>query len=447
MNSSLLSRKIAFFVICFLLVFASHKPSISGIDSKARYHQIASWFGDLEEGVELDQRYSIAQPVLAVPLYTLGKITEGNRDPQGAKKHRIALVSQFNHLVLFVFLIWLYRWLLHGAQLKVSQVEEVILALLLFSFFLPHSTDFYTEILWSTSLFYSIVKGQDYLAGRSISWVLLIAATFIAGWASPVALIILSLAVAPPLLWQWKKEGVARGHIPLILSYGLGCMLAVVFFAGENYLEQGEFFRSGYSGEQFGAFNFSLLGYLGLLISPGRGMLFFAPGFFLFFYFISKELRPHFGEIEREAIISLWLAGAATWLAFASWNYWGGAGYWGPRFLMLPSILGAYFLARLWHLRAYLSPQAKAMLMFLLGISFYVIRFGATYAQHFHHLCAPRRSVEGMVNCHFTWYESPFYLFTQDAAGWIDFFLHRANVTLVICGVMFLGFRRYYSRE
>src|SRR6185436_5776493 len=108
-----------------------------------------------------------------------------------------------------------------------------------------------------------------------------------------------------------------------------------------NYVVRGGFLTTGYSGDEgfrtvlpfSGRSGFSYpfaLGVLSMLLSFGKGILFFAPGLLL----VAQARR--LADRKVAALIDAWmlfLVGLV--LVYARWWAWYGGWFWGPRFLLI----------------------------------------------------------------------------------------------------------------
>ena len=106
------------YIILFLLVFGSEKPNISGFDDYARYIEIKRFWNDVLPNQIIENKYSMALPILSSPLYLLGKIIGKSKKELEYENSLIAWVAQFNHIVVFVFLIWLHQWLMYMCNIS-----------------------------------------------------------------------------------------------------------------------------------------------------------------------------------------------------------------------------------------------------------------------------------------------------------------------------------------
>jgi hypothetical protein len=142
--------------------------------------------------------------------------------------------------------------------------------------------------------------------------------------------------------WAWRRKQL-RAFGPLLVGAGLWLL--------ENTVRRGSPFRTGYENDHgfqtllpySGLTGFSyprFFGVLSLLLSFGKGLLFFTPGLVLVFRRGLEELRP------IKDIVVLWLLYlAGLVLVYGGWWAWYGGGAWGPRFLLFASLPASLLLA------------------------------------------------------------------------------------------------------
>lgn len=143
-------------------------------------------------------------------------------------------------------------------------------------------------------------------------------------------------ALALPLLLFWLAEhrgswlvGLRRGL--WVLLGALPGLLAVLAY---NQVRFGSPLETGY-GQHAAAFDVPIWrGLSGLLISPGRGLLFYAPAVILGTLSLGR-LR------DRRVAALAGMALATLLLLYGRWHWWEGGWCWGPRFLVpvLPVLL------------------------------------------------------------------------------------------------------------
>jgi hypothetical protein len=175
--------------------------------------------------------------------------------------------------------------------------------------------------------------------------------------------------------------------------YLLLILLTVCLCLMEAWLRRGNPFITGYednagfptvlpySGNPGFSYPF-FFGLISILLSFGKGILFFAPGLLLWKEIgrlsISKEIRQCF------KLWMLFLIG--TILAYSKWWAWYGGWYWGPRFFLIASIPGSMAIAiRIASGKASLLSDLAALL--ILAGSFWVGANGLVFGQYGLEIC------------------------------------------------------------
>lgn len=142
--------------------------------------------------------------------------------------------------------------------------------------------------------------------------------------------------------WAWREKRL-RTLAPLVLSAGLWLL--------ENAVRKGTALSTGYETDHgfqtllpysgLKGFSYPLFfGVPSLLISFGKGLLFFAPGLVLVFRRGLEAVRP------VNDVLALWLIYlAGLVLAYGGWWAWYGGFTWGPRFLIFASLPASLLLA------------------------------------------------------------------------------------------------------
>ena len=158
--------------------------------------------------------------------------------------------------------------------------------------------------------------------------------------------IFVKLGVTPMVIACLLSIGVRRPRAWLIP--GGGVVAALATNALYNFIRLRNVFDSGYGSQQsFEAFSTPLhVGVLGLLVSSGKGMAWFAPVMWMAPLGLMNMLGvtrmasgPQEGiEVRRAgwSILAAWIVGV---LVYGRFQHWGGDGSWGPRYLapLLPA--------------------------------------------------------------------------------------------------------------
>jgi hypothetical protein len=304
-------------VVGLLLLFFVLPHRIEG-DRLVRFGSLQSLLAG--HGVP-DTKYPVIGSLPAIPLMLLGRVVAS---PEW-------WVSHYNVIVYAAGLALLYL-LLRGRV--AGDVLGTFLLLLGTTAMLPFSLiDFGAETFNSMA----VATG---LAAWSIGrWK---TATVLLGVGvanQPATFVGLSLAMG---WWAWRFKRV-RALAPLVLSAGLWML--------ENTVRRQSPFSTGYDNDHSfhtvlpysGLPGFSyppFYGVLSLLLSFGKGLLFFAPGLVLVFGRGLEALKS-----LREILVMWMLYLAGMVLVYAHWWAWFGGFTWGPRFLTFASVPAALLLA------------------------------------------------------------------------------------------------------
>jgi hypothetical protein len=186
--------------------------------------------------------------------------------------------------------------------------------------------------------------------------------------------VLTSLAVTIGVLWlsrgQWRRgwasillgavntpgsligiAGIAFCHARRTRSWWpfLGPVVAFVLIALESLLVRGSLFASGYVGTSgfrtalpySGLQDFSypfLFGVLAIVLSFGKGLVFFAPSLFLP---LPATVPPRLRWVQHTLIAFV----LGLVLTYARWWAWYGGWFWGPRFFLVASVPACFALA------------------------------------------------------------------------------------------------------
>jgi hypothetical protein len=300
-----------------LLLFFVLPHDIEG-DGQLRFDALQGWLAG--HGIP-DTKYPLIGSLPSIPLMLLGRVIAS---PE-------LWVSRYNVIIYAAGLAVLYL-LLRGRL--ASDVLGAFLLLLGTTAMLPNSlTGFGAET-------FSAMAVATGLAAWSIGrWK---TATVLLGVGvanQPASFVGLALAMG---WWAWRVKRV-RALAPLVLSAGLWML--------DNTVRHKSALSSGYENDHgyqtllpySGLPGFSyppFYGVLSLLLSFGKGLLFFAPGLVLAF---GRGLQALRSVTEVLVLWLLYLAGMV--LVYATWWAWYGGGTWGPRFLIFASLPASLLLA------------------------------------------------------------------------------------------------------
>lgn len=339
------------------------RPEISK-DGLVRYQTLLLL---VNEGKVSEERYSILQSLLAAPFYYVG-----NALGIGGER----AVAHFNIVVFLVSLVAFYALLAKLASPVI--LRRLVLLLLAASMFGRHIQTFYGETLTACAALLGIaalVAGRTLLAGALMCLGVV---------NTPVAVVGL---VACNGLWALRTRRWLHAAAPVALS--------VVLVMVEFWWRRGSPLQSGYqddrgatailptSGQPGFSFPF-VFGILGLTLSFGKGLLFYAPGLLLHLAgYPTREPRLlAFARYSFAFTIGLLLA-------YAKWWSWYGGWFWGPRFLLFAAVPASLAIAA--HL-TFRDPRLplRAVLLPILAFSAWVGVNGMVFDQKGMNLCRQR---------------------------------------------------------
>jgi hypothetical protein len=310
-------------------------------------------------------RYSLIGPLFAAPLWLLGQATA---HPQDA-------VAIFNWLVFALGLLALYLLLRHVMDRRV--LRTFLLLLVVASMFPAHTLSFYAEMFTAVAV-----------AIGSVLAVYRRRLAALGGW----ALTALGVANIPATI-------LGLGALVLVyvvkqrrLRYVGALLIAVALILAEAWLRRGSPFATGYTNDSGyhtvmpysggPGFNYPIfLGVLSILLSFGKGLIFFASGLFLparrYLLAQSEKRGP-----QLYCLYLLWLAFVVGMiLVYAHWWAWYGGWFWGPRFFLFASLPAALVLAVRLHARD-AGLGANLLTLAALALSFWVGANGVVFEQN-----------------------------------------------------------------
>jgi hypothetical protein len=277
-------------------------------------------------------QYGPAQSLAAVPWVAAGLLV-GNLFPKDQAGYPLRLILGTYNALIMAGLVALFA----AMGLALGNSRRAVLfsaAILAFATFLwPHSRTFFSEPLVALALFASfyllyIAASSDLKAQRTRPWLPLVAsgALFALALATKVQYVVALPAFLLYLGWRFMDAG-HRLSIPLSWLGGLVAGLVPLFLY--NTLVFGSPLATGYGSNPGNTLTTPFLeGAFGLLLSPGKGLLWYAFPLVLTFLGwlpFAKKHRP-----ESVLIIVLSVSILAL---FSVYSFWPGDGSWGPRYL------------------------------------------------------------------------------------------------------------------
>ncbi|MEI8166295.1 MAG: hypothetical protein WCG26_07945 [Chloroflexales bacterium] len=347
--------------------------------------------------------YGVLPSLLALPLHVLGSLL-GGADPAACDYASRLAVTALNGPITAAAAAVLAAW---AMALGASRPWATALALLygLATFAWPYARTFFSEPLAALLILvaaYAAYRAEGQTANQGAIGYRLAASGYalrplvISGLAAGLLLTTrIAAGVALPVLglyvlwlgWRaWRRTGSLKlfSLYPTFFILGLAPGLALLLWY--NLARFGTPMASGYASEA-GLFTTPLAeGLYGLLLSPGKSVLLFAPPLLL--------ALPGALALWRRGHGGVVLLGAGLFLShlllYATWGEWQGGGVWGPRFL-LPVVAPLLVLgAGLWPL-ATKAPQraAQTVAILVLGLAGFLGNLGGVLLHFGTYVVAP----------------------------------------------------------
>ena len=332
-----------------LAIVVAIPKTIAG-DAQLRFEGLD---GFMKTGHLVSPKYSTVGPLLSSPLYWLGL-------KFGAAR---AFTSYFNTLIFVFFVAFFWREL---SDVMGPRIRRLLLLLILFaSMFMHHAQRYYGEMLTTVLVAIGVCWISRGHAKRA--WALII----LGAVNTPASLV----AISGIAICHARR---ARSFWPLlgpVIAFGLMRLESVLvrdhlFDTGYNY-DAG--FRNAlpYSGLRNFSYPF-FFGLLSLLLSFGKGLIFFVPGFFIP---LPASAPARFRWVHTTLVVYV----CGLLLTYAKWWSWYGGWFWGPRFFLVASIPASFSLALNVHEFTRLSVAKRIIVATALGLSFWVGANGVAF--------------------------------------------------------------------
>jgi hypothetical protein len=308
--------------------------------------------------------YSFIGPLFSAPLYFAGKLV---MTPDW-------WCARFNTTVLATGL--LVMWLTTRGRIDAGLRRKFFLVLLAASMFPNHLRGYFTEVFSSVMVavgFWAVRFGRPGLGWSAVTLGVV---------NMPATLLALTLATVRHV-WESKR-----------LRHLLVIALTVALWLLESWMRRGHPTFTGYQGNNgprtvlpysgLPGFSYPLFfGLLSVLLSFGKGLLFFVPGLLL----PSREWMHD----ELKGVHRLWLWFLAGMiLVYASWWAWFGGWFWGPRFFLFACFPASLAIAVRLQQVDRLPLSAVAATLGVLTLSAWVGLSGAGFDQSdLIHSCTP----------------------------------------------------------
>jgi hypothetical protein len=344
------------------------------------------------------QPYSMVGPTLAAPLWWLGS----------AFGSGMSFVAAYNQLLLGAFALAAAGLL--SRDLGGRTARRFALACLAASMLPAHSTQFYGEV------FTAVLVGLGAMLLARRHW---LGAPLTALGAANTPQLGLGVLLLALLLAAREKRR-------------LDAFVLVAVFTlpnlAENWLERGSMIDFGsttgvgagvktalpFSGLPGFSYPF-WFGVMSILLSFGKGLVFFTPGAFLPLAGSPLPGGPKGAEHARRICGYLLAFVVGAVLVYAKWWSWYGGWFWGPRFFLLASVLAAFKLALLDHGG---SRARSLVILAALALSCWVSIDGASFGMRGLDVCGEVNNYQFEA---FSWYTpelSPLWHPLADPSVW-----------------------------
>ena len=273
----------------------------------------------------LYSKNTAGQAVLALPLVAVAEVATA-RLPMTAPRRLLAMrfvVSFFNAVVAALLLALFYR-AARSLGTGVQAALDATLMLALTTPLWPYAKTFTAEPLQMLGLL-MVLDGSaraaqgEARAAWAAGWGLLVATTV------KLSMLPLALVCLLPL---------TRARWTAWLPPALMLIAALALNAAYNHARFGTFLESGYGAQATWASHTTPLptGLYGLLVSSGKGVMWFAPALWLAIPGWIAMRRG--GPIHARVVAAVAAAWAIALVLYGTFEHWAGDGSFGPRYLM-----------------------------------------------------------------------------------------------------------------
>lgn len=273
-------------------------------------------------------KYDTGLPITAVPLYLLGQAI-GGADPAdmytvSAAKLGVSILGQ---LATAATCAVLYILCLHISK---NELQAFSVAFLygIATLAWPYAGLFFSQPLVAFLLTLAVTLLVIFPANHTSAY---LGAGLALGWACLTRLdtLPLTIVIAVYVLYRWKRElGNGRSLFKNIFLLGTPIFLAILAYGAVNVLRTGSLTQVGYANEGWTTPFFT--GLYGLLLSPGRGLIFYSP---LALFALIGLIKLWQQDWQAETALIAGLVGMEI-VTYAAWWSWEGGQTWGPRFLV-----------------------------------------------------------------------------------------------------------------
>ena len=411
----------ALFAIVLLALAFLDKGQITG-DGILRWEALRSL---AERGELTPEKYTIAQPLLAWPLWMAGEAgarLRGEADAVSIERAARHAAQRYNKWIALGIAFWMFRFLRGTVGASVRHAGLGVMVLLFGSLLLPHAKDFYSEPTWTLATLVALGAAARVIRGDPPSGAAVaVAAGALAIWVNPaLAPVFVATGGALVMLAPAHRRRIAA--IAAAAPLALGATILAI----ENALRRGHAWDFGYPGESFST---PLLeGLAGLLASPTRGLVFFVPALLpAAFAFARRRAFDATGAFAALAAVY----SVALLFVYAQWHAWHGMWYWGPRFLLPVSVFAVVGVAMIAARAPEVSRGLRVAAAVTVLASFLVYEHGVVWGQS--ELVECLGATGDSPACFWEWKFLPYAAYV-DGDAWARIAAHRS--TLVLAGTL-----------
>lgn len=265
-------------------------------------------------------KYDPGLPLLAVPFYALG---DALAQVNAAHRAQVAAICVLLLPVLAAAATLVALWDIAARMGGAGRAAGVVFAAGLASPLWVYARTLFPEALLACALTWTVALLLRSGAGGRALAAGLIAGAGIAVRASFAVYLLPLIGLAAAT----TPGGGPQARLRRAARFAAGLLPGIALVLGHNALRFGAVLHTGYAGERFSTP--VLKGALGLLISPGRGALLYAPPLLL-----SLALSRRVWRRMPPLAAFLALAWGSALIVFGAWWAWDGGWCWGPRLIV-----------------------------------------------------------------------------------------------------------------
>ncbi len=314
--------------------------------------------------------YGFGQSVFLIPFYSTGKLASSVSSVLGIPSQRRKDIIEATGSLLNAFtipLICLFLILL-AQELGFNKKTAFILATAYFlcTPMIVHSRDSFDFVQASLLIVSSVYLLLRYR--RSLSVIHLIASAFLLGMAFCTRYTaVLYLPGFVFLLWKLGKKSKFLNKSLVWISALIPCIVVLLFY---NYARTGSMFKTGYPGFELTSFpgwRKCLESSVGLLFSPGSGLLVLAP--FLILSVLAFK-RFYSKRSKSISLFTLYILIIDILFVVFAWSWaWMGGWSWGPRLILISL---PFLVLPVGQIIEGQSKNLRRLLVVLLIVSFFI---------------------------------------------------------------------------